>query len=94
MINQKESKEVRIDSWLLLNLLSRDMKTKTKNKDQPTIIKNNIYIYIYMYIYIYIHIHIHKYMSEKNSRKIIYLADRTKYKEYLETTSTSLLFSK
>ena len=58
MINQKESKEVRIDSWLLLNLLSRDMKTKTKNKDQPTIIKNKnksrkLYIYIYIYIYIY-----------------------------------------
>ena len=35
MINQKESKQVRIDSWLL-KLLSRDMKTKTKNKDQPT----------------------------------------------------------
>ena len=35
MINQKESKQVRMDSWLL-KLLSRDMKTKTKNKDQPT----------------------------------------------------------
>ena len=35
MINQKESKQVRIDSWLL-KLLSREMKTKTKNKDQPT----------------------------------------------------------
>ena len=34
MINQKESKQVRMDSWLL-KLLSRDMKTKTKNKDQP-----------------------------------------------------------
>ena len=40
MINQKESKQVRIDSWLL-KLLSRDMKTKMKNKDQPTISKNN-----------------------------------------------------
>ena len=35
MINQKESKQVRMDSWLL-NLLSRDMKTKTKSKDHPT----------------------------------------------------------
>ena len=35
MIEQKESKQVRMDSWLL-KLLSRDMKTKTKNKDQPT----------------------------------------------------------
>ena len=35
MINQKKSKQVRMDSWLL-KLLSRDMKTKTKNKDQPT----------------------------------------------------------
>ena len=33
MINQKESKQARMDSWLL-KLLSRDMKTK--NKDQPT----------------------------------------------------------
>ena len=37
MINQKESKQVRMDSWLL-KLLSRDMKTKARNKDQP---KNN-----------------------------------------------------
>ena len=37
MINQKESKQVRMDSWLL-KLLSGDMKTKTKNKDQT---KNN-----------------------------------------------------
>ena len=35
MINQKESKQVRMDSWLL-KLLSRDMKTKARNKDQPT----------------------------------------------------------
>ena len=35
MISQKESKQVRMDSWLL-KLLSRDMKPKTKNKDQPT----------------------------------------------------------
>ena len=38
MINQKESKHVRIDSWLL-ELLSKDKKkTKKskKNKDQPT----------------------------------------------------------
>ena len=33
MINQKECKQVRIDSWLL-KLLLRDMKTKTKNKDK------------------------------------------------------------
>ena len=37
MISQKDSKQVSMDSWLL-KLLSRDMKTKTKNKDQP---KNN-----------------------------------------------------
>ena len=37
MISQKESKQVSIDCWLL-KLLSRDMKTKTKSKDQP---KNN-----------------------------------------------------
>ena len=35
MINQKENKQVRMDSQLLKQL-SRDMKTKTKNKDQPT----------------------------------------------------------
>ena len=29
-----------MDFWLL-KLLSRDMKTKAKSKDQPTIIKNN-----------------------------------------------------
>ena len=40
MIYQKKSKQVRMDSWLL-NLLSRDKKTKTKNKDQPRNIKNN-----------------------------------------------------
>ena len=34
MIIQKESKQVRMDSWLLI-LLSNDMKTKAKNKDQP-----------------------------------------------------------
>ena len=34
MINQKESKHVRIDPWLL-QPLSQDMKTKPKNKDQP-----------------------------------------------------------
>ena len=38
MINWKESEQVRMDFWLL-KLLSRDMKTKAKNKDQPT--KNN-----------------------------------------------------
>ena len=38
MINQKENKQVKMDSWLL-KLLSRDMKTKTKNKDQS--IKNH-----------------------------------------------------
>ena len=35
MINQKENKQVGIDSWLL-KLLSRGIKTKKKNKDQPT----------------------------------------------------------
>ena len=35
MIGQKESRQVSMDSWLL-KLLSRDMKIKTKNKDQPT----------------------------------------------------------
>ena len=34
MISQKDSKQVSMDSWLL-KLMSRDMKTKTKNKDQP-----------------------------------------------------------
>ena len=34
MINQKESKQVRMDSWLL-KLLSRDMKTKARHKNQP-----------------------------------------------------------
>ena len=37
MINYKESKQVGMGSWLL-KLLSRDMKTKTKDKDKP--IKN------------------------------------------------------
>ena len=37
MINQTERKQARMDSWLL-KLLSRDMKTRTKNKDQT---KNN-----------------------------------------------------
>ena len=32
MINQKKSKQIRIDSWFL-KLLLRDMKTKTKSKD-------------------------------------------------------------
>ena len=36
MISQKESKQVRMDSWLL-ELLSKDTKTKAKNNDQPTI---------------------------------------------------------
>ena len=40
MISQKDSKQVSMDSWLL-KLLSKDMKTKTKTKDQPTIIKSN-----------------------------------------------------
>ena len=35
MISKKDSKQVSMDSWLL-KLLSRDMKTKTKNKGQPT----------------------------------------------------------
>ena len=35
MINQRESKQVGMDFWLL-KLLSQDMKTKAKNKDQPT----------------------------------------------------------
>ena len=35
MISQKDSKQVSMDSWLLKQL-SREMKTKTKNKDQPT----------------------------------------------------------
>ena len=39
MINQKESKQVRTDTWSLI-LLSRDMKTKT-DKDQPTINNKN-----------------------------------------------------
>ena len=40
MISQKETKQFSMYSWLL-KLLSKDMKTKTKNRDQPTIIKNN-----------------------------------------------------
>ena len=35
MINYKEGKQARMDSWLL-KLMSKDMKTKTKNKDQRT----------------------------------------------------------
>ena len=35
MISQKENKKVTMDLWLL-KLLSRDMKTKTIIKDQPT----------------------------------------------------------
>ena len=35
MNNQKESKQVRMDSWLL-KLLSRDINTKKQHKDQPT----------------------------------------------------------
>ena len=35
MINQKQSKQVRMGSWLL-KLLSKDMKTKIKNEGQPT----------------------------------------------------------
>ena len=35
MINQKESKQVSMDSWLL-KLLSGDINAKTKNKDQAT----------------------------------------------------------
>ena len=35
MINQKETKQVIMNSWLL-ELLSRDMKAQTKTKDQPT----------------------------------------------------------
>ena len=37
MISLKDSKQVSMDSWFP-KLLSRDMKTKTNNKDQP---KNN-----------------------------------------------------
>ena len=33
--NAQLERKVRIDSWLL-KLLSRDIKTETKNKDQPT----------------------------------------------------------
>ena len=35
MINQKQTKQVRMGSWLL-KLLSKGMKTKTKSKGQPT----------------------------------------------------------
>ena len=35
MINYKKSKIVRIGSWLL-EILSRDMKKKKKNQDEPT----------------------------------------------------------
>ena len=37
MVNQKESKQVRMNFWLF-KLLSGDIKTKAKNKNQP---KNN-----------------------------------------------------
>ena len=41
MINQKENKQVKMDSWLL-KLLSRDMKQKQKTKiNQQTTITNN-----------------------------------------------------
>ena len=36
MINQKGSKQVKMNSWVL-KILSRGMKTKTKNKDQQRI---------------------------------------------------------
>ena len=42
MVNQKETKQVRMGSWLF-NLLSRDMKTKTKGKDKPTEKYNTYY---------------------------------------------------
>ena len=35
MISRKDSKQVSMDAWLL-QLISRDMKTKTKHKDQQT----------------------------------------------------------
>ena len=35
MISQKESKQVKMGSWMV-RLLTRDMKTKTKSKEQPT----------------------------------------------------------
>ena len=35
MINQKESKQVRM-AFQLLKLLSRDMKAEAKSKDKPT----------------------------------------------------------
>ena len=35
MINQKESNKVGMGSWLF-QLLSQDMKTKTRNKSHPT----------------------------------------------------------
>ena len=35
MIIQNKSKQAKIDSWVQ-KLLLRDMKTKTKGKDQPT----------------------------------------------------------
>ena len=41
MINLKESKKIRIGFWLP-HLLPRDMKTKTKNKNQPTSSHKNI----------------------------------------------------
>ena len=43
MINKKESKQARMDSWLL-KLLSRDIKAKTKikNEDRPKNIHKKI----------------------------------------------------
>ena len=40
MTNQKETKQVRMDSWLL-KLLSRDKKIRKTKMNQQTIIKNN-----------------------------------------------------
>ena len=39
MINQKESKQTRMGSWLL-KLMSRDMKTKKNKINQQIIIRN------------------------------------------------------
>ena len=40
MTNQKDTKQVRMDSWLL-KLLSRDKKIRKTKMNQQTIIKNN-----------------------------------------------------
>ena len=83
MVNQKESKQVRMDSWLL-KLLLRDMKAKARHKNQPTNNHNkhiNTYIcththihickhiYAHIHTYTYVNIYIRKLIISKNIKK-------------------------